>query len=235
MTLRPRRLVAQATLISASLLLGVSSSTLNPFASHRYAQDLDLVASSHPAAPNTSDTDSAASFKRAHSKQVKADSSATASATCDSCKASATALQVIYLDHTRKATADNTATAWSTCRDCGATSVSLQVVVMRPGMDLTARNRALAVNAACEGCSTTAIAVQLVVVTKDHRGLSRDAREKLKALAAELGAQLTGTALTKGAPAARAQGQVQVPGVDALINQELRPMSVQRNLDVKTG
>ena len=234
MTIRKRRLGVEATLISASLLLGATGS-LAPLASHRNGHDFDLVASAHPASPHTSDTDSTAAFERGHGKQIKADASATSSATCDSCRGSATALQVISLDNTRQATTDNTATAWSSCRDCGATSVSLQVVVMRPGTSLTTRNRALAVNTSCERCTTAAVAVQLVVVSKDSRTLSRDGRERLEALAAQVGAQLRNTALAKGVRAAQAHGQAGLPGLDALISDELNPMTVQRHLDVKTG
>jgi hypothetical protein len=234
MTIRPRQTVLQATLLAASLLLGVAGSGLTSLSPYRKGRDFDLVASAHPAAPRTSATDTTAVFVRARAKQVKADASATASATCNSCSGRATALQVIYLDKARSATTDNTASAWSKCRNCGATSISVQVVVMRPGTNLTARNRALAVNTACKRCSTTAIAVQYVTVTKDRRVLSPHARDQLTALASQLGAEPRRTALVEGSRAAAAS-QAHVPGVDELIRAELRPLSVQRHLDVHVG
>jgi hypothetical protein len=234
-TIRPRQLDVQATLIAASLLLGAAGSGLTALAPYRKGHDFDLAASAHPATPRTSFTDSTAVFVRARAKEVKADASATASASCDWCSGRAAALQVIYLDKARIATTDNTATAWSSCRSCGATSTSVQVVVMRPDTALTTRNRALAVNTSCKGCATTAIAVQLVVVTKDRRALSSEARDQLKALASQVGAELQRTALVEGPRAAEAKSQAHVPGVDELISAELRPLSVQRHLDVHVG
>jgi hypothetical protein len=218
----------QATLVAASLLLGAAGSGLTLLTPYRKGHDFDLLASAHPATPRTSVTDSTAAFVRARAKQVKADASATASATCDSCRGRAIALQVIYLDKARTATTDNTATAWTKCRGCRASSVSVQVVVMRPSTHLTARNRALAVNTSCKGCASTAIAVQRVVVTKDRRELSGHARDQLKALASQLG-------LVEGPRAAIATSQAQLPGIDDLISAELRPLSVQQHLDVNVG
>jgi hypothetical protein len=234
-TIRPRQLDVQTTLIAASLLLGAVGSGLTALTPYRKGHDFDLVAAAHPATPRASETDSTAVFVRARAKQVKADASATASASCDSCSGRATALQVIYLDKARIATTENTATAWSSCRNCGATSTSVQVVVMRPGTNLTTRNRSLAVNTSCKGCDTTAIAVQFVVVTKDRRVLSSQAREQLKTLASQVGAQVRRTALVEGPRTAIAKSQAHVPGVDELISAELRPLSVQRHLDVHVG
>jgi hypothetical protein len=233
-TTPPRQLVVQATLIAASLLVGATGSGLT-LAPYRKGHDFDLLASAHPANPRTSVTDSTAVFVRARAKEVQADASAIASAICDSCSGSAIALQVIYLDKARTARTDNTATAWSRCRGCRASSISVQVVVMRPSTTLTARNRALAVNASCKRCATMAIAVQRVVITKNHRALSSHARDQLTALTSQLGAELWRTALVEGSRAAKAKSQAHVTGIDDLISAELRPMSVQRQLDVHVG
>jgi hypothetical protein len=233
MTTRPRQLV-QASLMVGSLLVGAPGSGLPRLASDWNGHDFDLVASAHAATPRTSDTDSTAVFVRARAERVKAEVSATASTTCDSCSSRATALQVIYLD-ARIATTDNTAGAWSNCRNCGAASIAVQVVVMRPYTNLTARNHALALNTSCKRCATTAIAVQFVAVTKDGRTLSPQARAQLKALARKFGAEVRRTALVEGAHAAEAKSQAKVPGVDELIKAELRPLSVQRHLDVHVG
>jgi hypothetical protein len=232
-TSRPRQL--QATLVTATLLVGAAGSGLIPLTPYRKGHDFDLVASALPATPRAAVTDTTAVFVRARAKQVKADASAVASATCNSCSGRAIALQVIYLDKARTATADNTATAWSRCRGCRASSVSVQVVVMRPSTQLAARNRALAVNASCKRCAATrAIAVQRIVVTKDRRTLSERAQDQLKVLATQFGAELSGTAIT-GLGAAIAKSQAQLSGIDDLISAELRPTSVQRHLDVHVG
>jgi hypothetical protein len=232
-TIRPGQL--QATLVTASLLLGAAGTGLTTLVPFRKGHDFDLVASAHPATPRTSVTDTTAAFVRARAKRVKADASATASATCNLCSGSATALQVIYLDKAWTATTDNTATAWSKCRGCRAGSVSVQVVVMRPRTQLTARNRALAVNISCKRCVTAAMAGQRVVITKDRRALSGHASDQLKALASQLGVELSRTALVEGPRAALANSQAQLPGIDDLISAELRPMSVERHLDVHVG
>lgn len=229
MTSRPRQL--EASLVAATLLVGAAGSGVARLTPFQKGRDFDLVASAHPATPRASITDTTAVFVRARAKRVKADASAAASAACNSCRGRAIALQVIYLDKARSATTYNTATAWSKCRRCRASTVSVQVVVKRPSTHLTARNRALAVNTACKRCGTTAIAVQRVVVTKDRRALSDHAQDQLKVLAAQFGAEPSGTAPT-GPRAAIAKSQAQLSGIDDLISAELRPMSVQRQLDV---
>ena len=171
--------------------------------------------------------------ERARGKRVQADAVASATATCDSCTGTAAAVQVVYVSKAKKGTADNVATAWSSCSNCRATSVSVQVVVVRPGTTITARNRALAVNAACSGCTTAAIAVQFVVVTSKHRTFSRDGRQQLEALARELQAQLS--TRTKAARLAATKDKNGLTGIEALVQKELKPTSVKPQLTVKTG
>jgi hypothetical protein len=222
----------QATVLITSLIAGAAGSS--SMLMHRNGQDFDLVASANPATPRNSDTDRTAMFERARGKRPRADAVATASATCDSCTGTATAVQVIYFGKARRGTADNMATAWSSCRGCRATSVSLQVLVARPGTDLTIRNRALAVNASCAGCSSAAVAVQLVVVTKKHEAFSRRGREQLAALASQLEAELRATSSTKAARTAAAK-DVGLADIEALVRSELRPTTVQPHFALKTG
>jgi hypothetical protein len=226
-----RRLAAEAILVTACLMFGATGATQ---ASSRHLDDLDLASSADPAPPHISDVDLAVSFDRAHGRKVKADAAATASTTCDNCTGKATTVQVIYLGNTRHASTHNVATAWSSCRDCRATAVSVQLVVMRPGTSLTARNRALAVNAACESCATTSAAYQLIVVTKSARMLSPDGKARLQELASQLASQLQPAGLST-ARAARTAKQADVPSVDSLVRAELQPTSVRRHLDVKIG
>jgi hypothetical protein len=223
----------EATVLIASLVAGVAGGS--GLLRYRKGQDFDLVASANPVTPRSSDADRTAMYERARGKRTQADAVASASATCDSCTGTATAVQVIYFGNARKGTADNTATAWSSCRDCGATSVSVQVVVVRPGTDLTARNRALAVNAACAGCSTGAVAIQLVVVTKKHQAFSRDGRAQLEALASQLESELRGASRTKAARTAAAKERIGLPGIEALVRQELKPTTMRPDFALKTG
>jgi len=226
------RQALQATVVAASLVMGAAGSS--SFLTQREGRDFDLVASANPAAPHTSDTDRVAMFERARGKRAQADAVANASATCDACTGTATAVQVIYVSKARNSTADNMATAWSSCQGCGATSVSVQVVVARPGTSVTARNRALAVNAACTGCSTAAVAIQFVVITKKHEAFSRKGREELYALARQVEADLR-SASTKAARTAAARDKGGMTDIEALVKSELKPMSVQPHFATKTG
>ncbi|MEV0288537.1 MULTISPECIES: hypothetical protein [unclassified Kribbella] len=224
----------EASVLVVSLLLGAAaggSSLLN----HRKGQDFDLVASANPVVPGTSDTDRTAMFERSRGKRAQADNVASASATCNSCTGTATAVQVIYVGKARKGTADNLATSWSSCRGCSAISVSVQIVVTRPGTNLTIRNRALAVNASCSGCTSAAVAVQLVVVTKKHQALSRKAREQLAALAAQLEADLRSASRSKAARLSAAKEKPGLPEIQALVKNELKPTSIRPSFTVKTG
>jgi hypothetical protein len=222
----------QATALITSLIAGAAGSS--SMLMRRNGQDFDLVASANPATPHTSDTDRTATFERARGKRTQADAVASASATCNSCTGTATAVQVIYFGKARRGTADNMATAWSSCRNCRTTSVSLQVLVARPGTDLTIRNRALAVNASCTGCSSAAVAVQLVVITKEHEAFSRRGREQLAALASRLETELRATSRTKAARTAAAE-DVGLTDIEALVGKELKPTAVQPHFALKTG
>ena len=230
MTIRQR---LQATVLIASLV--VSAAGGSSMLRYRSGQDFDLVASANPATPQSSDADRTAMYERAGGKRTQADAVASASATCDSCTGTATAVQVIYFGKARKGTADNMATAWSSCRNCGAISVSVQVVVVRPGTNVTARNRALAVNASCAGCSTAAVAVQFVVVTNKHKAFSRNGRAQLEALANQLEAELRGASLTKAARTAAANEKIGLPGFEALVRNELKPTTMRPSFAIKTG
>jgi hypothetical protein len=118
------------------------------------------------------------SRSRRQSADVK--TTATASADCDDCSATATALHIVYLDRPSDATLDNVAVAWSLCTGCSSTTVSVQVVVLRKPQSVRANNHALAVNAACDGCQTAAAAYQLVVVGDRRDRLSRSDEEALR-------------------------------------------------------
>jgi len=221
----------EVILVIASLLASATGTA--SMVTFRKGQDLDLVASANPGTPGGSDTDRTAMVERARGKRVQADAVASASATCDGCRGTAAAVQVVYVNKAKKPTADNLANAWSSCSNCRATSVSVQVVVIRPGTTLAARNRAFAVNAACSGCTSAAVAVQFVVVTSKHRAFSRQGRQQLEALANELQAQLSSR--TKADRLAAAKNTTASSGIDALVRKELKPVSVTPKVTIETG
>ncbi|HEY9376702.1 MAG TPA: hypothetical protein VIQ02_06365 [Jiangellaceae bacterium] len=194
------RICAGALLMA--LAIGISSSGAATFGGpHRKREDIDLLSSAHPGPPNPDVSDAAVDTKgQSHARQVKADASAVATATCDGCTGDATTLQVLVVRRAEAAYVDNVATAWSSCVDCGAISLSVQVILLYKSPMLTANNRASAVNAGCEQCTSTAVAYQLVVETDSPRGLSRAEREALEAWVEEQAALLRA-----GEPAAEQQ------------------------------
>ena len=128
----------------------------------------DLVASAQPTAvdPQAADNETATLTLN---RPGKANTVATASATCDGCAGTATATaQVRFLPAAGSIRADNVATAWNAnCENCSAQAVSIQVVTARFAADVTVTNRALAINVACTRCDSTAVAIQYVLVGVD--------------------------------------------------------------------
>jgi hypothetical protein len=170
--------VRAPTLSLAAALLAVAvgsagSTATTPAGRLAGTDDRDLTAAAHPgrADPRVRDVavDDATSW---HRGRVKADTSATASATCDGCRGSAHTLQVLYLPRPASTHVDNAAVAWSRCTSCRAGAVSVQVVVLREAGPLTADNRAFAAAAGCRRCDTSAAAYQLVVVAPPEARLS---------------------------------------------------------------
>jgi len=221
-----------ATVLAASLLLATTATSGTLI--QRRGQDFDLVASANPATPQSTDVDRTAMFDRGHGKRTQADAVAGSSATCTGCSGTATAVQVISFGKARTGTADNLANAWATCSGCRATSLSVQVLLVRPGGTVTARNRALAVNVACTSCTTAAVAVQLVVVTK-HDTLSRQGRKDLQALTAQLESELAGATRTKASRTDAAKNRIGLAGIEALVRKELKPTEIRPSFSLKTG
>jgi hypothetical protein len=221
----------QAILVVASLVTGTTSAV--GMLTARNGSDFDLVASANPGSAGSSDTDRTAMFERARGKRVQADAVAGASATCDGCRGTAATVQVIYVNKAKRPTADNLANAWSSCTNCRSTAVSVQVLVVRPGTSLTVRNRAFAVNASCSGCTASAVAVQLVVVTNKHRALSHQARRQLEAMAGELQGTLSTRAKANRLAATKSNSDT--AGIETLVRNELKPLSVKPQIAVQTG
>lgn len=157
---------------------GADASTLAHEGEER--RDLDLTASAQPSVTRPNATDTAIGAVSSPRPVVKADAVATSSATCDLCTGDSATLQILYLSRSQSADLDNSALAWAQCRDCGATALSVQVVVLRGWPTVTPNNRAMAVNAACENCRTTAAAFQLVVVAPRVRRLSPESVQGLQ-------------------------------------------------------
>ncbi|MDH2413914.1 hypothetical protein [Nocardioides sp. CER19] len=202
--------------------------------SHRDApaRNLDLTSSAHPSEARPNHSDQATDISSTWARTVRADTTALASTNCDGCNGDATTLQVLYVNHGRDVSVDNAAVAWSQCADCGGTALSVQVVVLAGGHQVRADNRAFAVNAACAGCNTAAIAYQLVVVTPRHSHLSKEAAQELRDwVAAQAAALRHDPAALSRRPAAAARAeQHAADGLEGLVNGDLG--SRTRELDV---
>lgn len=214
-----------------ALLLATTTTSSSVADLRHQPRDVDLTAAAHPGPGGTRVVDKAVDVGTAFRRDVHADTSATASATCDGCVGKAKALQVFYVRRPRQTTLDNQAVAWSQCEACRATAVSVQVVVVDGTRRVTANNRALAFNAACTDCRTSALAYQLVVVEDGAGRLSPEAVRRLRGWVDRRTADLRG-----GAPAARAL-RAESPAVqrlEDLVNTELGSTTLVADVDART-
>jgi hypothetical protein len=79
--------------------------------------------------------------------------------------------------------------------------------VLRRPTDLHATNRALALNASCDGCTTTSVAYQLVVLAPGGRSLDRRELADLAAWAQEVASEANGAPAMRSLRAAPSQDQ----------------------------
>lgn len=224
---------------------GRSDERSNGWSRHSYREPLDLAAAAltGPGTPNVVQDAQLDDRSGRHTAEV--DTTASASATCDDCTADAGALHVVYLERPTEASLDNVAVAWAQCVGCRATALSVQVVVLRSPQTVRANNRALAVNATCERCLTSAAAFQLVVVGGRKDRLSRAAHEELEQWVAQQAAAMR-TAVPAADPtvAPTALRTVEdgpdplglLDELEALLGTQLGgAQTVERDVDVSTG
>jgi hypothetical protein len=169
---------AAVALLVSSLAVVQSSSAQGP----RTELDVTAVAITSPG--DRTRSDHAFEVGRLRGRDVATQASATATSDCDDCVATSSAVTVSYVKVDRTARADNVAQAWSSCAGCESHAVSVQVVVLRRAASVRADNRALAANAGCSECSTSAVAYQLVVVSPEARAFDDRALEELRRWAA---------------------------------------------------
>lgn len=168
---RPGRLVRRVAVVLAAVLATGALASASSGADGRHDRlDLTSIAISTSAQPQV--RDNAFDSERLHGRTSDAETSATANAECDGCTATATTLGIVYVDGGRAANLDNVATAWDSCTDCTTASVSVQVVVVRRAQQVTANNRALALNVACQSCRSSAAAYQIVLLEPHGKRLS---------------------------------------------------------------
>lgn len=174
---------ALAPVLAATVVLVAVVGGSSPAAqSDPVGRSIDLVASAHPSSVAPTVGDVAYDVSRVRGWDVKADTAALTSTTCDGCAGHSSALHVLYLPRAGTAGLDNVANAWTQgCTDCTGTALSVQVVVLRGQPDVLPNNRALALNAACTECRTAALAFQVVLVADDATPLSPTEVAELRA------------------------------------------------------
>ena len=195
---------AVAPVVVAALVLVASIGGSSPAAHPGPTQGtLDLLASAHPTAVEPAVTDAVYDVARARGREVKADTAALTSSTCDGCSGESSALHVVYLARPQRADLDNVATAWAQgCTGCTSTALSVQVVVVRGAPTAVPNNRALSLTAACEGCRTSALAFQVVLVSERATPLSDEALDELRAWFDEQAAALRASGAVADPPSA---------------------------------
>ena len=191
---------AVVPVVVAALVLVASIGGASPAAHPGPTQGtLDLLASAHPTTAEPAVTDAVQDVVRARVREVKADTAALSSTTCDGCTGESTALHVVYLSRPQRADLDNVATAWAQeCTGCTSTALSVQVVVVRGAPTVAPNNRALSLTAGCERCRTSALAFQVVLVADRAAPLSDEALGELRAWFDEQAAALRASVV--GAP-----------------------------------
>ena len=174
---------AVAPIVAAVVVLVAVVGGSSPAAqSDRAGRSVDLVASAHPSSARPTVSDVAFDVSKVRGWDVKADTAALTSTTCDGCAGHSSALHVLYLPRASTAALDNVANAWTQgCTDCTGTALSVQVVVLRGRPATIPNNRALALNAACTGCRTAALAFQVVLVADDAMPLTLSEVAELRA------------------------------------------------------
>lgn len=218
--------MAGAVVVAALLLTSTSSAAQH----HGSVGRLDLVSSAQPSERSPLVEDEAYDDQWTSQRRVDADTVATSSATCSGCRGVARTVEVLYVGRARHVHADNVATAWASCTDCGTQALSVQVVLVRGVSDLRADNRALAVNAACAGCDSSAAAYQLVVSTRSRPNI-RTLKKELVAWAEGLAPAPGGAALRSATPQGKA-GPGSLDDLQVLVTDAAPGRVVKRSVDV---
>jgi hypothetical protein len=197
---------------AAACLAGVAGSSAGADAQQTSSggASLTAVALANPDPEHPKVDKTTVQLDRASGTSWDGDAIAQASATCAGCTATAATGQVVVFRSSAKVQSDNVATAWSQCDGCASTALSVQVIVGSSTPTLIVANRAMALNAACAGCTARAAAYQFVVLGAQRSELTPRARDLISEIR-----QLMSTALQQGAPAAGAAARQAAPNAAA--------------------
>ncbi|WP_138415169.1 hypothetical protein [Sinomonas gamaensis] len=156
----------------------------------RASASLDVASSAIPTVALPLVTDSARADTTMGPSSDKAVATATATSNCAGCSGTATTLQTVFVAKGGSAVADNIATAWSSCANCSSSAVSVQIITGENAKAVNVNNRSLALNVACTSCTTTAAALQFVVIGGTDRSLSATTRSLIRQIEQDLGIKL---------------------------------------------
>jgi hypothetical protein len=246
-TVRGRRITTLITALAAAATVALTGSVVGPVASsdasagrHQWRADLDAASTAIPTAAQPAVQSHAKSLIRARASNTKATAVAAVSSTnCAGCTGDATTLQVVYFDGSGPVLADNVANAVSGCAGCGGSAVSVQVIIARKADQLIVNNGALALNLpACTGCTTTANALQFVLVGGTRRDLTAATKDTIGQLQDVLAGRLATAAKAPKAQAratARAETASIADQLQAVLVKDTGSTTVQRNIDVRVG
>lgn len=204
-----RRLVWRASALVVALLavslpggsaIGPASAEgRGPSDDARASASLDVASSAIPTATQPLVTDVARAETALGPSSGKAVATATATSDCAGCSGTATTLQTVSVRKGGAAIADNIATAWSSCSNCSSSAVSVQIITGPNASAVDVNNRSLSLNVACSSCTTTAAALQFVVIGGSDRELSAATKSLIKQVEQELGLQLSSGPKTRAA------------------------------------
>ncbi|WP_138442287.1 hypothetical protein [Sinomonas susongensis] len=210
----------------------------------RASVSLDAASSAIPTVAQPLVTDSANARSVLQGSGRKAVATAVATSGCGGCSGTATTLQTVSVQPGGAAIADNVATAWSSCASCSSSAISVQIVTGPSVSTVQVNNRSLALNAGCSACTTTAVALQFVVVGGTQRELTATTKSIIQQIEHDLGVKLTSPAAQKAAasmgPSARREA-AQHDADDAAaraksaISSDLRPAQVGVRVEVQAG
>lgn len=199
----------------------------------RASASLDVASSAVPTTAQPLVTDSARADTVLGAGSGKAVATAVSTSNCYGCSGTATTLQTVRAANGGSAMADNVATAWSNCASCSSSAVSVQIVTGTSASAVTVNNRSLALNVACTSCTTTAVALQFVVIGGSQRDLSASTTALIKQIEQQLGVKLSveranGAAVQRDADDAAAQAK-------SAIGKDTHAMEVRTKVQVDSG
>ena len=176
--------------VAAALSAFVPASVAGAASSDAQHSNLDVTAVAVATSAHPEVTDESFDSGQLGGRWASSDVSAGANTNCDAGLA-ATSLGIVYANGIGVTQLDNLAGSTTVGRaGCRSAALSVQVVVVRRPGSIIANNRAVAVDAECVECHSSALAYQFVAVVPKGGTLDRQAVAELRAWVDDQAAQL---------------------------------------------